>query len=557
MDTILIARTIFNGFIKYHEGFQSITKGAKYRFEKRQWDLQRKAVNNRILIHDAIIEETLINLSAYTNFTLDQFRISTIVDQFVSLTSSFPNRGIAYSFCISILRTIYPIDFPSTLWGAIMKRYESESTDPNVKYIQGVNNLVNETIEILTGINFTINFRNLSSTAIKIEKFLNKSIPNINQRIGFNFYRELFFRNEHAYLVGSIYLPDKIVPFALAFENHEDGIIVDACLISEEEIKNIFAFSRSYLQIQSENPEALVKYLSLIMPSKQKAQLYINLGYQEHGKELLLLDMYTHWAKNKEKFEYPLGIKGTVMMVFTLPSQDSVFKILRDNFGFNKDVSHEEVMQKYKFIALHDRAGRLVDTQYFARLAFPISAFNQDLLSDLTKNGGKSVKIVDEQVVITNIYMERKLIPLNVFIEKYEESESLKVVSDLGNCIKELALTNIFPGDILNKNFGVTAERKVIFYDYDEIMELSKCNFHEMPIHSSDEEVLRAESTQVILPTDIFPEELITFLMPKGIFREKLLKDHWDLFKIQFWKDSQEQNAKRIVNDLKPYVSNL
>jgi isocitrate dehydrogenase kinase/phosphatase len=107
-----------------------------------------------------------------------------------------------------------------------------------------------------------------------------------------------------------------------------------------------------------------------------------------------------------------------VMAVFTLPGFDVVFKVIRDRFDYPKTVTHAEVREKYSMVFHHDRAGRLVDVQEFEHLAFDRERFDPELLDQLLGTCGERVKLRDGQVVISHLYTERRLQPLDMYLRE-------------------------------------------------------------------------------------------------------------------------------------------
>src|SRR6185503_2509662 len=110
------------------------------------------------------------------------------------------------------------------------------------------------------------------------------------------------------------------------------------------------------------------------------------------------------------------------------------------------------------------------------------------------------------------LYTERRMTPLNLYLREVDSRHAQDAIVDYGEAIKDLARTNIFPGDMLLKNFGVTRHRRVIFYDYDELCLLTTCHFRDLPAARDDLEETGAEPWYYVGPHDIFPEEFLTFL---------------------------------------------
>jgi isocitrate dehydrogenase kinase/phosphatase len=242
------------------------------------------------------------------------------------------------------------------------------------------------------------------------------------------------------------------------------------------------------------------------------------------------------------------------MICFTLPSFDVVFKVIREHIPAVKDVWRKEVMEKYSFVFRHDRAGRLIDAQEFRRLRFPVARFAAPLLQDLLAEAGDSVHLDGEDLIFDHLYIERRLIPLNVYLRTAQDPHAMRTLLDYGQAIRDLAHTNVFPGDLLLKNFGVTRHGRVIFYDYDELCRLTDCSFRDLPTASCDEDEMSAEPWFYVGDKDVFPETFANFLGISGDQRTAFLHAHRDLFEPGYWRRTQQRlNAGEIIEVL-PYV---
>jgi hypothetical protein len=68
-----------------------------------------------------------------------------------------------------------------------------------------------------------------------------------------------------------------------------------------------------------------------------------------------------------------------------------------------------------------------------------------------------------------------------LFLREADPAAAESAIIDYGNALRDLAASNVFPGDLLLKNFGVTSHGRVIFYDYDELCLVSDCVFRDLP----------------------------------------------------------------------------
>lgn len=377
--------------------------------------------------------------------------------------------------------------------------------------------------------------------------------------------RSVFYRGQAAYLIGRVCQGSRVVPLVLCMLNGDgktptpqanrpiNGVFLDAALLDEDEVSIVFSFTRSYFHVDIERPYELVYFLKSIMPLKPLAELYISIGYNKHGKTELYRSLLRHLAHSTDKFQTARGAKGMVMAVFTMPSYDLVFKIIKDRVEPPKTATRQEVMERYDLVFKHDRAGRLVDAQEFEYLSFDRNRFDKDLLAELFELAPSMVAADENCVVIKHLYTERRLIPLNLYIQEAGEEAALSAVADYGKAIKDLAATNIFPGDVLSKNFGVTRHGRVVFYDYDELCLLTDCIFRKMPPAQSYEDELSAEPWFYVGPMDIFPEEFRTFLGLSVPLRSFFIETHGDLFGIEYWRDMQNRHQAGEMVEIFPY----
>jgi isocitrate dehydrogenase kinase/phosphatase len=540
---------IKDSFQRFYGTFDELTIHAKERFQQRQWKEQREAVRKRILLHDETIEETARRLSNFQ--LLGKGWWKNVAIEYDIATNHNP---LAQTFLDAVGRICFKGDIAFTL-------FDSSKVKISVleNYLEKI--IVHRPFhgwvaDLLQKIDIEITEQSIQKPSAKIASLLSEIVIQSEEATLF-FYPDLFYRNKHAYLLGYAMDGEKLIPLLFAFTNTENGIILDALLYTEEDIKNVFAFSRSYFLVATTDAKALVDFLLKVMPSKPEPQLYMNLGYQEHGKELVIRLLQQHLQNHRSQFVVAPGIAGMVMMVFTLPDYDLVFKLIRDHFRPPKSVTREEVIEKYKFIALHDRVGRLADAQRFEYLGLPLAYFDSQLLNYLLTECSQSVSVRNGIVCFQDVYTERKMIPLNLYFEQTTPAKAERAVMDFGNAIREMALSNIFPGDLLIKNFGVTNEDRVVFYDYDEIVPLADCTFKDIPKARNDDEEMSAEPWFAVNENDIFPQELVKFLLPEGTLRDKFATNHQELYTATFWNSLKQFHQRGELVDIQPYQSNL
>jgi isocitrate dehydrogenase kinase/phosphatase len=353
----------------------------------------------------------------------------------------------------------------------------------------------------------------------------------------------VFYRGMHALVVGRLIGDSSITPLVIALTNSAQGVKVDAVMLSRADVGSLFGYARSYFHVDLPVVSAAITLLRSFMPRKPIDELYTVLGRAKQGKTERYFALQRHLSTSIDSFVHAPGERGLVMIVFTLPSHDLVFKVIRDHFGAPKTSTRADVMERYQFVFRHDRAGRLVDAQEFKRLRLPRARFMPALADELLRDASLSCRIEGDDLIVEHCYIERRLRPLNLFLREAEPAAAETAIIDYGNALRDLASSNVFPGDLLLKNFGVTSHRRVIFYDYDELCLVTDCVFRDLPTPTCDEEETSAEPWFHCGPRDVFPEQWLPFLAIPPALRAVFLKHHADLLTAAWWRSQPPNSA--------------
>ncbi len=371
-----------------------------------------------------------------------------------------------------------------------------------------------------------------------------------------------FYRNKAAYIIGKAINGANEYPFAIPVLHDDVGkLFLDAILLDAWRIGLLFSLSRAYFMVDMEVPSGYVQFLRSILPNKPRSELYIMLGLGKQGKTMFFRDFIYHLHHSEDKFIMAPGIRGLVMLVFTLPSYPYVFKIIKDVFGASKNMDRATVKQKFMMVKQVDRVGRMADTLEFSNVLFPLNRFNDEVLEELRTLAPSCFDIDGDQLIIKHVYIERRMEPLNIHLDRMERSNNIEglehAIKEYGSAIREMAQANIFPGDMLWKNFGVTRFGRVVFYDYDEIEYMTDCNFRRIPPAPDFETEMSGEIWYAVGKNDVFPEEFSTFLLASPVLRKVFHKHHADLLSPKFWQDSQHKIREGHVEDFFPYPQEL
>jgi len=336
---------------------------------------------------------------------------------------------------------------------------------------------------------------------------------------------------------------------------HKDneGICVDTLITDESQVSIIFSFTRSYFMVDAPVPAELVAFLKQLLPGKHIAELYTAIGFYKQGKSEFYRALISHLATSEDRFMMAPGVRGMVMSVFTLPGFNTVFKIIKDKFAPSKNIDRATVIDRYRLVKRHDRVGRLADTQEFADFRFPRERFEPECLDELLEVAPSTVIDEGDVILVRHCWTERRMTPLNIYLENAGEEKTREALLDYGKAIKELAAANIFPGDMLLKNFGVTRHGRVVFYDYDEISYLTEVHFRHIPEAMYPEQEMASEPWYSVGPNDVFPEEFPVFLFADINHRRLFSKMHGELFDADYWIGLQERIKDGQVLDVFPY----
>ena len=380
-----------------------------------------------------------------------------------------------------------------------------------------------------------------------------KSIGETRPLLEVEVIRPVFYQMSRAYVVGCLRGDGWTMPLAIAFRNSPLGVLVDAVMLSVADVSILFSFTRSYFHVDLERVGEAVLFLHLIIPLKPVSELFTVLGRAKQGKTERFREIFRHLEHTDDRFVRAPGERGMVMACFALENADVIFKVIRDRFPAVKDVRREEVMAKYDMVFRHDRAGRLVDAQEFRDIRLPRGRFAPDMLEELLTECAENVRLDGEDVIVGHAYIERQMTPLNLYLRTASREQAELAVIEYGQAIRDLAYTNIFPGDLLLKNFGVTRHNRVIFYDYDELCSVTDCRFRDVPQATSDEDEMRAESWFFIGENDVFPETFLKFLGFEDRLREVFLEKHGEILEAGWWRALQERLAAGDLVEVLPY----
>ncbi|MDH3535682.1 MAG: bifunctional isocitrate dehydrogenase kinase/phosphatase [Gammaproteobacteria bacterium] len=567
--SIQIAAAILKGFNRHFSIFSKITKGAKERFENADWHAEREASRERIKFYDIRVKDAIGDLRKL--FDLESFNSQLWFDvkrEYVQLISNHLQPELAETFYNSVFCALFHRDYFGNDYIFVRSAVSTEFIDsekPSYHVYYPARRGFRASIkQVLLDAGFNLPFEDIDRDVRNITKALIKHIFPRPRRAHLNFQFQvisaIFYRNKAAYIVGRAINSNKAVPFAIPILHGGDGTIYcDAIIIGKQGLNRLFEFSYVYFMVDHPVPSSIVAFLQRLMPTRSKESFYSAIGFHKQGKTVFYRDFLHHLKHSEDELIFAPGIKGMVMAVFTLPSYPYVFKVIRDRFPPPKRTTRQEVLGTYRLVKMHDRVGRMSDILEYSQVALPRNRFAADLLDELYETCANSISEEGDQVVIKHLYIERRMTPLNIAVQQADDYYLDKLMQGYGEAVKELAGANIFPGDLLLKNFGVTGQGqgRIVFYDYDEICYLTECNFRRIPEPLYPEDEFAAEPWYSIAANDIFPEQFATFLFADNRVRQAFLKYHRDLLDADFWICKQENIRAGIYEDVFPYPQKI
>ncbi|WP_395341317.1 bifunctional isocitrate dehydrogenase kinase/phosphatase [Ningiella sp. W23] len=558
-----IAQAILTGFNRHYHTFLYFTQGARERFENADYKAVQESSALRIQSYDAKVNEAVTLLkNRFGLKTLDENIWHWVKDAYQLLLKNHKQPELAESFFNSLFcrmfdRRYYLNENIFVKTHIDPGRFERHTEAKHYTMADSASHNHEVLAQLLEDLPLRLTIARDAHLFDKILSGLYEQIENLSlSGATVSVLSPLFYRNKAAYAVGRLTTENgNAFPFVLPILNDEKGyLFVDTVVANEQDTAITFGFARAYFMVDTEHPGAIVHFLKSILPSKTASELYTCIGLQKHGKTLFYRDFLEHLSATDDDFIVAPGIKGMVMAVFTLPSYPFVFKLIKDKFAPQKEMTHATVREKYQLIKQHDRVGRMADTLEFSWAAFPKFRFSPELIEELQNTVSSQLRFEGDMLLLKHVYIERRMIPLNLYLDNAEtEQQSIDAINEYGLAIKQIAAANIFPGDMLFKNFGVTRHGRVIFYDYDEICYLTECNFRRIPPPRYPEDEMASEPWYSVAPNDIFPEEFASFLLCDPLTRKHFKQLHPELLDADYWKSKQDNIKHGVFEDVFPY----
>ena len=582
-----IAKAMMDGFNRHYRLFRTESARAKHRFETADWHGQQRAQRERIEFYDLRVLECSNRLERefkagdqpmevwqqvkllYIGLLVDHHQPELAETFFNSVTTKILHRSYFQNDFIFVRPAV------STEY---IQNSEADARPTYRAYYPTRETMQATALRMVQDFDLRLGFEDLERDIALVAQVMTQQLGDFALRANFQVQvlTGLFFRNKGCYIVGKLINGFQELGFALPVLHGKTGLLrIDAALFGEDDLLMLFSFARAYFMVDMEVPSAYVQFLRSLMPRKPRNEIYNALGLAKQGKTLFYRDFLHHLRHSTDKFRIAPGIKGMVMLVFDQPSFPYVFKVIKDFYPPPKDTSREQIKGKYLLVKQHDRVGRMADTLEYSGVGFPLDRFELELLAEIEKFAPSQLQINTrsdgtQEVIIKHVYIERRMIPLNIYLQEAFDAggadasntsanaerargQIARGVVEYGNAIKDLVAANIFPGDMLWKNFGITRHGKVVFYDYDEIEYITDCNFRRVPAPRNEEDEMSGETWYSVGPKDVFPETFTPFLLGNPAVRKVFMEHHADLLDADFWQGHKDRIAQGYVHDVFPY----
>jgi isocitrate dehydrogenase kinase/phosphatase len=557
-----IADITVAGFDHHYRVFRQTSASAKEQFEAAEWAALQQALRRRIRFYDERVRECVERLTTELDagsYDDETWRRAKLL--YIGLLVDHKRPELAETFFNSVVTRVLRRTYVHNSFAFVRAAISTEyiESDPPIyrSYYPSGEGLRASLREIFSDFGWNVQFADLDRDVAFVVRALREHVgewptPEPNYQI--QVLGSAFYRNKAAHVVGKILNGNEEAPFVVPVLHDESGrLVLDTILLDRDLISVLFSLSRAYFAVDMDVPSGYVEFLQSLMPAKPRSELYTTVGLAKQGKTLFYRDLLHHLQHSEDVFLEAPGTPGLVMLVFNLPSYPYVLKVIRDVFGHSKQTDRETVMRKFTMVKEIDRVGRMADALEFKNLALPRDRFAPELLEELLAIASRTVWVDGDHLIVGHCYVERRLTPLNLYLESATPEELDEGVREYGDAIRDLAIANVFPGDMLWRNFGVDRHGRVSFYDYDEIEYLTDCTFRAIPPPPNPEAEMDGEPWYPVGPLDVFPEEFETFLLGSPLVREAFLRHHAYLLAPEFWQEAQRRVAAGEMVDFWPY----
>lgn len=553
------AALVQDAFEDYNARFSDITRRARRCFERRDWRRWQADAVARIELFDAFLPEAMGRLEALLGERIRSRQVwAAMRDAYAQRIAALPDRALYETFFNSLSRRFFNTEGVATAveFHDFTEAPTGDADCPGEQVRHPAqDDMAALWRALLADRAFGNGYADLHGSAQAIAATIAARLAaHDDAPRAIALLRTVFYRERRAYLVGRVDGARATWPLVVALASEPDGVRADAVLTDVDHVSMLFGYARSWFHADLGNVGDAVAFLRTLLPNKPVDELYSALGRAKQGKSERYRQVFRHLAAHPdERLVRADGVRGMVMAVFTPRDHAVVFKVIRDRFAEPKDSVRADVEGKYRLVARRDRVGRLVDAQEFRRLRFSRAQFDGEMLDELLRECSETVSPDGDDVLVRHCYVERRLRPLDLYAREADGGDARAAVLDYGQAIKDMARSGIFPGDMLLKNFGVSRNRRALFYDFDELCLIEQCHFRDLPEAREEDETRPLEDWLYARRDDIFPALFPRFLGLPPPLRETLCAAHGEIFDAAWWRGVQARLRAGEYLDVMPY----
>lgn len=558
-----LAARIRDGFEDYHARFAGVTRRARVRFETRDWNGARQDAVERIGLYDRCVAETVDVLRRAAREAVGERTLWLhIRSAYAGLVSGLIDAELYKTFYNTLARRLFATEGVDAAVEFMAMDVEPSDaiTHPVARhtYALSATRPAEAFMRVLGDYRFDVPYAHQLRCAAAIAVRLQDDLQHWGTQPvrSIELLDTVFYRERRAYLVGRVFGEHRFSPCVIALVNDDNGLRAEAVLTRRRDVAHLFGVSRSYFQADLATVGDAVVFLRSLLPAKPIDEIYTVLGRAKQGKTERYRTFFRHFQEHPdEQLVHADGTPGMVMAVFTLPSYPLVFKLIRDRFAWPKTMTRHQVEEKYALVFNLDRVGRLLDAQPYRHLRFPKARFSPALREELLTQCAASVREDGDSLVIALCYVQRRFRPLNLYLREQTAEARRAAALDYAQAITDMARNNIFPGDMLPKNFGVSRHGRAVFYDYDELCLVSDCVFRAWPTPRNADEAMADEPWFHVGPRDVFPERFAPFMGLPADELAAVREHHAHLFDPHWWQGLQARFAAGDYPDTPPYAA--
>ena len=535
-------------FDDFYRDFCAIPAKAKAAFEAGAFQQSLQNSRDRLTLYGERMHALAHTLAEeYSGNTVAPELWDRLEQHYTASVAGRYEADLALAFLHSVRRAVFMDNWTPVDYAVDIKT--QSSSDSDVMLSRAVDEIDAGLIQEMLAIpSFGIPFRDVvgdsERAADKVDRTLRKR-GLADSITAVDVIRGGFFRNRGVYVVGRIRLHGgSVVPLILALLHDEAGIYIDAVLADEPEAHNLFSTTRANFIVTNDHYHELAEFLYGIMPKRPLGLHYSSLGFNHFGKVAVMDELTAELTEDDAVLDTAVGFPGTVAIGFQAPGSVYNLKVIRDhptdNYKWGDFAGVESVLEKYRQVHDINRTGSMLDNAIYYNVTLPKSHFAMELLSEMLEDASNAVSLRGTTVFFQHLIVQRKMIPMPVFLEQAPREDCERAVISLGQCIKNNMAANIFNRDLDGRNYGVGSHIRVYLFDYDALETFTDVKIRSNQGRFDGEEDIPGwffEDGVVFLPEEIESGLRIVDRDLRRLFRSV----HGDLLKVEYWQRIQDE----------------